>query len=381
MRFMRMLPLIVAMSALSLGASPGQAQTVTCATIYFGSGCNPVVSDAEQNTAMGSDALNPNTTGFNNTAVGDNSLVSNTNGNNNTASGTDTLTLNTTGNYNTAYGAGALYANTAGINNTAAGAGALTVNSTGNYNTASGYGALYNNTIGYGNTAVGVAALDLNRTGNYSTALGYHALVNSESGLGNIAVGPLAGQNITQGQLNIDIGSWGSADESQTIRIGLPQYHLRTYIAGITTTQVTGAQVVVTPSGQLGVLASSERYKTDIAPLASTTNKLLQLRPVRFHLKSDPNGAVQYGLIAEEVDKVYPELVIRDEAGKIQGVRYDELAPMLLNEMQKDHDAIVTLAAQHEADSAKLASMERQLAEVHAALVSLQSGDERVARR
>jgi hypothetical protein len=88
----------------------------------------------------------------------------------------------------------------------------------------------------------------------------------------------------------------------------------------------------VTSSGQLGVLASSERYKTAITPMGENTKKLEQLRPVSFHLKTDPKGAVQYGLIAEEVDKVYPELVIRDDTGKIQGVRYDELAPMLLNE-------------------------------------------------
>ena len=137
---------------------------------------------------------------------------------------------------------------------------------------------------------------------------------------------------------------------------------------------MTGAAVYVTSSGQLGVLASSERYKTGIASMGPATGKLDQLRPVTFHLKSEPGGVVQYGLIAEEVDHVYPELVIRDEAGRIQGVRYDELAPMLLNEVQKQQQM-------NSVQAAKIASLEQQLAGMQAVIAKLQPKDELVAQR
>jgi trimeric autotransporter adhesin len=341
-------------TALSLGAGVAQAQTATCVTLRGGTGCNPVVSDNLFNTAMGTNAFNPTTTGYINTA-----------------SGVSALRSNTTGAYNTASGNYALASNT-----------------TGNQNTASGSSALSSNTTGNNLTAIGYEALNSNTTGLYSTALGFQALNNSVAGLANIGVGPLAGKNIVQGQLNIDIGSWGTVDESNTIRIGLPQYHLKTYVAGIASTQLTGAQVVVTANGQLGVLASSERYKTDITSLRSSIGKLAMLRPVSFHLKTEPNGAIQYGLIAEEVDKVYPELVIRDNDGKIQGVRYDEVAPILLNEVQ-------ALSRQHEVDtlirdaqSAKIAVLEQKVAEVgdlkqqlSAVIQELQSRDKLVAQR
>ena len=113
---------------------------------------------------------------------------------------------------------------------------------------------------------------------------------------------------------------------------------------------MTGAAVYVTAAGQLGVLASSERYKTQVASMGSSTAKLKHLRPVTFHLRSDPQAGVQYGLIAEEVAKVYPELVIRGDKGQIEGVRYEELTPMLLNEIQRQQ--------------AQLRDMQQQLAEL-----------------
>jgi hypothetical protein len=164
------------------------------------------------------------------------------------------------------------------------------------------------------------------------------------------------------------------AIESGKIRIGTPGTHTATYIAGIESAKITGAAVYVTSSGQLGVLASSERYKTAIAPMGADTEKLQLLQPVSFHLKSDPKGAVQYGLVAEEVAKVYPELVIRDAGGTIQGVRYDELAPMLLNEVQKQQ-------RMNSVQVAKIALLERQLSGVQAALLKLQPKDELVAQR
>jgi hypothetical protein len=137
----------------------------------------------------------------------------------------------------------------------------------------------------------------------------------------------------------------------------------------------------VTSSGQLGVLASSERYKTDVTPMAGTTEKLQRLRPVTFHLKTQPNGALQYGLIAEEVDKVYPELVIRDEAGKIQGVRYDELAPMLLNEVQRQRAQLQQQAAQLQDTWQQLTDLKQLNQSMQAAISKLQARDERVALR
>jgi hypothetical protein len=192
------------------------------------------------------------------------------------------------------------------------------------------------------------------------------------------------------------------AAESEVIRIGTAGTQTKTFVAGIENSKVTGAAVYVTSSGQLGVLASSERYKTAIAPMGANTQKLQQLRPVTFHLKTDPEGAVQYGLIAEEVDKVYPELVIRDDQGKIQGVRYDELAPMLLNEMQKQQqklaaedatlklqaDKFAALTVKTEEQSAEIRGLKTQLAELNdltqelrAALPQVQSKDQLVAQR
>jgi endosialidase-like protein len=167
------------------------------------------------------------------------------------------------------------------------------------------------------------------------------------------------------------------AAESDTIRIGAATQKA-TFIAGIFGTPVTGSAVVVNANGKLGVTVSSERYKTAIAPMGSNTAKLGQLRPVTFHLKTDPHGALQYGLIAEEVAKVYPELVIRGEKGRIDGVRYDELAPMLLNEMQK----------RNAAQDSEIRNLKKQMAELkalnqvtQATLQNLQAKGELVAQR
>lgn len=336
-----------------------------------------VQSDTMANTAMGTAALQ--------------NIDLEESGCHNTASGAYALYSDTSGSYNTGTGLSSLFSNISGSNNTATGAEALYSSLTGGNNTANGFQSMYNNTSGSNNAAIGYQALYSNTTGSFNSALGYQALINSQSGLGNIGVGPFAGQNIAQGKFNIDIGSWGSADESNTIRIGLPKYHSTTYIAGITSSQVTGAQVYVTANGQLGVLASSERYKTEITTLAPASERLAQLRPVSFHLKTDPGGAIQYGLIAEEVNKVYPELVVRDKDGKMQGVRYDELAPILLNEMQRQQASIVSLTMQNGSQAAeiselkqqvtKLGELAREVAEMHSALAKLQTKDQLVARR
>jgi trimeric autotransporter adhesin len=323
------------------------------------------------NTASGSGALFYNTNGYNNTASGFYALLSNTTGYNNTAAGSYALQSNTTGYDNTAAGENALADNTTGDYNTAAGFYALFSNANGNYNNASGYYSLHSNTSGSQNSASGVQALYGNKTGNFNTASGTDALFSNTTGSTNIAEGYKAGYNLTTGSNNIDIGNFGAAAESSTIRIGTTSTQTKIFIAGIYGTSVTGSAVAVSSTGQLGVTVSSERFKTAIVPMGSDTARLEQLRPVSFRLKSDAKGTRQYGLIAEEVAKVYPELVLRDEKGRIDGVRYDELAPMLLNEMQKKNAA----------QDAKILALERQMADMHAALLKLQTKGERTAQR
>jgi hypothetical protein len=328
-----------------------------------------IVTSEAGNTAMGSNALAYNSIGIDNTAVGFAGLHSNASGNYNTASGSSALFFNTTGSYNSATGAYALYLNTTGDENTATGTNALQNNTIGGLNTAVGRNALISNGSGTGNTALGHDALYSNSDGDYNSAIGMEALYSNTNGAlnlafgqnalhsvttgsNNIAVGINAGYAVT-GSNNIDIGHTGAAGQNGVIHIGTSPHQTEVYIAGISTTKLTGAAVYVNSAGQLGVLASSERYKTAIEPMGTTTQRLNRLRPVSYHLKTDPNGAVQYGLIAEEVDKVYPELVIRDEAGNIQGVRYEELAPMLLSVVQQQN--------------ARLDALERQLSEMRKA--------------
>ena len=333
-----------------------------------------VSSDSSGNTAMGQNALLSLSSGADNTASGYGALYSNTTGNWNTASGYGALYANTTGSYNTAFGPDALFYNTTGSTNTAYGLVALLYNTTGNSNTASGYGALYanstgsdntasgsyalvDNTLGASNSAFGYAALHTNTTGNLNTAMGnnalYHnttgtdntavgrgALYDTTTGHNNMALGQAAGGYVTTGSNNIEIGNLGTAADNGLIRIGTQGAQTAAFLAGVSGAHVTGAAVYVTAGGQLGVLASSERYKTAVAPMGSSTKRVMQLRPVSFHLKTDPAGEVQYGLIAEEVARVYPELVIRDDKGRIEGVRYEELAPMLLNELQKQDNEL-----------------------------------------
>jgi len=286
------------------------------------------------NTALGLYALNANTQGYANTATGSRALALNTIGWENTANGYAALNLNTLGAQNTAIGANALVSNGIGNSNSAVGYAALQSNTSGINNTAFGVSALGSNTTGYGNAAQGYSALGANTTGIRNTAVGNGALIAS-TGSYNIALGWSSGYNLASGNNNIEIGNLGAINENGTIRIGSAGTHMATYIAGITGTQITGSAVYITASGQLGVLASSERYKTDVANMEPSARRLDQLRPVTFKLKSDPTGTVQYGLIAEEVARVYPELVIRNADGKIDGVRYEELTPLLLNVVQQ----------------------------------------------
>jgi len=350
-----------------------EENTTGSANSAFGMDALQDNTTGSNNTASGIYALEDNTTGSGNTASGGSALQGNTTGVGNTASGEYALEDNQNGNDNTATGYSALV-NSAGSYNTASGYEALYSNINGNYNSASGYFALHDNTTGQQNSASGVQAMYGNHTGNFNTASGTDALYSNTSGSSNIAEGYKAGYALTTGSNNIDIGNLGVAAESGTIRIGTTSTHTATYIAGISGTSVTGSAVVVSSTGQLGVTVSSERYKMAIAPMGSYTAKLTQLRPVTFHLKTDPGGALQSGLIAEEVAKVYPELVIRDEKGRIDGVRYDELAPMLLNEVQKQQQ-------KNDAQDAEIHALKQQLTQVLAALLKIQGKSERVAQR
>jgi hypothetical protein len=297
------------------------------------------------NTAEGQDALFSLTTGTYNTALGFDSLASDTAGAFNTALGAGTLAFNTA-DLNTATGAGALLNNTTGKENTANGAFALVSNTDCDFNTAIGNSALENNITGNTNTAIGDAALSINTTGVNNTAVGADALLGNLTGSGNIALGAGAGNLITTGNNNIDIGNLlGVTGDSATIRIGNVQ--TRTFIAGISGVPVTGTAVVADGSGQLGVAPSSRRFKEEIKPMDNESGTILALKPVTFHYKKEiePTGKSQFGLVAEEVEKVNPDLVVRDKEGRPYSVRYDQVNAMLLNEFLKEHHQMQDLKA------------------------------------
>jgi hypothetical protein len=321
-----------------------------------------VQSDDHQNTAMGTNALLSALGAASDTAAGYNALYFNTTGSANTAVGSFALYSNTQGSYNSVLGSNSLSSNTTGNGNSAFGNETLTNNTTGFYNTGIGTYVLTYSTGNY-NTATGASSLFANTTGSNNTAMGYQALASSTTGANNIAIGYFAG-NLLSGSQNIEIGNQGTAADNGTIRIGTSGSQKHVFIAGISTSQVTGSAVYITSAGKLGVLASSERYKTAVSPMGDTSEKLQQLRPVTFHLKTEPHGALQYGLIAEEVNRVYPDLVIRNEAGAVQGVRYDELAPLLLNELQKQQSRMALQAQQLLAQDRELRQLKQQVAQL-----------------
>ena len=309
------------------------------------------------NTATGVAALEDNTTGSNNTANGAHALIGNTTGNDNTATGFQALFVNT-GNQNTATGAFALQSNLTASNNTADGFQALLNNQTGKENTAVGESAFKNSTVD-SNTGVGFQVAFHNTTGTRNTAVGHHALSNNRTGSSNIALGLNAGGNLTTGSNNIDIGNGGVAGEANTIRIGGPQ--TRTFIKGISGAVVSGAAVVVNAGGQLGMAASSERFKDEIKPMDKASEGIFAFKPVTFRYKKDidPDSIPQFGLVAEEVEKVNPNLVVRDKEGKPYSVRYEQVNAMLLNEFLKEHKAFLEeqrKVAQQEATISQLKS-------------------------
>jgi hypothetical protein len=290
-------------------------------TVYSG-GSVLLHADGNANFFAGPNARNLAAICANNTAMGYCTLTNN-HANNNTAIGFLALSANTNGVHNTAIGVNALQNNLGGGANMASGGAALASNITGNNNTAAGDSALYSNTNGNFNTAIGYAALFDNTNGNYSIGLGFEA-----------------GMNVI-GSSNIDIGNFGVATDTNIIRIGSAQ--TGTFIAGISgATAASGVAVYVNPSGQLGTLTSSQRYKRDIRNMNDASDALLALHPVTFRYKPDidPAGIPQFGLVAEEVEKVNPDLVAHDGQGRPYTVRYEAVNAMLLNEFLKEHKKV-----------------------------------------
>jgi hypothetical protein len=291
-----------------------------------------LVGGGNYNTGVGAGTLVLNTADSN-TAVGAAAMLLNTAGTLNTAVGTDALVHNSNANQNTAVGAFALFSNQTGLN-TAVGYQALFANVGGLENTAMGDQALLDNTGGFFNVAVGGAALLGNVTGNDNTACGGGALTGS-TGDDNTAIGFQAGINATSGSNNVYIGSGmgGVAGESNAC-----------YIASIFgQTSANGMPVLINSLNKLGTTTSSKRFKDEIKPMDKASEALFALKPVSFRYKKeiDPVGVSQLGLVAEDVEKVNPDLVVRDKEGKPYSVRYDQVNAMLLNEFLKEHRAFV----------------------------------------
>lgn len=328
-------------------------------------GANTLLSNnsGHDNTATGFNALMNNTIGILNTAFGAFSLSANIDGKFNTALGGN-MEKNTSGSSNVAVGLSALDSNTTGNGNTATGINALFFNQTGSNNAATGGNALLNNTAS-NNAAAGAFALQNNTNGHDNTAQGFQSMNANVSGSNNVAVGSHAGANLTNGNNNIDLGAnvVGATGEANTIRIGKQGTQKSTLIAGIFGTAVNGSPVVVASNGKLGVATSSARFKEAVKPMDKTSESILALKPVSFRYKQDidPDRTPQFGLVAEEVEKVDPDLVVRDEEGKVMTVRYEAVNAMLLNEFLKEHHKV-------EQQARTIATLQKQVENLSAGL-------------
>ena len=347
------------------GVLPRAQAVITDPEDYFpngttgaGQGALLNLTEGQFNTAIGLLSLFSVLDGGFNTGVGAGALAFNT-ANNNTATGAAALLSNTEGSSNTANGAFALTSNTEGVQNTAIGLGALRNNNVGQANVANGWNALASNTVGNDNTAVGWDALGSNTTGGANTALGYGALFANTTGENNTAIGAFAGKGVSTADHVICIGSSGGDVNFSTWIDN---------IYGVTTQSGNTAPVVVSDGGQLGTVASSQRFKKDIATMDKASEAILSLRPVTFHYKSDARETSQFGLIAEEVAKVNPALVLPDKEGKPYTVRYDAVNAMLLNEFLKEHRKVEKLEAALRAVNERLAEQDEKIQKVAAEL-------------
>jgi uncharacterized coiled-coil protein SlyX len=332
-------------------------------------------TSGQYNTANGAFALLHNINGNSNTAIGRYALASNTSGYNNTGTGRDTLFANTDGAGNTANGTSALLNNTTGSYNTAIGMSALVTNTEGSRNTATGEGALFYNTTGGSNTATGSAALQNNTQGFGNVAVGDGALFNNTTGVRNVAVGRSAGFNAT-GDDNVFIGSdvFGVAGESN-----------HTYIRNINTTSVSGGGAdfvtVDLTTGLLGHASSSRRYKEEIKPMDDASETLFALKPVTFLYKKeiDRSQTLQYGLVAEDVAQVNPNLAIRDGKGQIESVHYSAINAMLLNEFLKEHKKVEGQEARITELSSNATKQDAIITELKSTIAQQQNGMELLA--
>ncbi|MBV9506432.1 MAG: tail fiber domain-containing protein [Acidobacteriia bacterium] len=292
---------------------------------------------------------------------------------NNFAAGASALTGNSTGTSNTAVGNLALTNNSSGVANTGIGPGALQLNVSGNYNTGVGQAALQFST-GSANTGVGSLSLNQEVSGSNNTAIGAGSLEALQTGTGNTGIGFNAGGYLTSGSNNIYIGNLGTAGENGTLRIGTAGTQTSLYLAGVTASSLPNGAPLVwdTTTNQVGYTSSSRRYKEDIADMGEVTSGLMQLRPVTFRYRqpsTDGSKPVQYGLIAEEVEEIYPDLVAHSADGQVETVKYQVLDSMLLNEVQRQHreigaqrDQIRGLEQQNQMLQDRLARLEAAIA-------------------
>jgi hypothetical protein len=341
------------------------------------------LNGAADNTAVGTGAMLLNISGHDNTAYGTDALLHNNSGNFNNAVGAFALFNNIDGSFNNAFGEDALNANIHGAANTAIGDLALANNDVtgaglGSVNTAVGAGALFNNTDGNSNNAVGFNALGANEDGLFNNAIGFGAMADNLSGAGNVAIGDSAGAGV-EGDFNIYIGfaagpapSPSPVPESETIRIG-DVFNTACYIGGIDGATVdpgTGTAVFVDADGKLGTVVSSKRFKEDIKAMDKASEAIEALQPVTYHYKKqlDPRGIQQFGLIAEDVAKVNPNLVVRDRNGDIKTVRYEAVNAMLLNEFLKEHKKVEALERGMEVLTTQLKEQAAQIQKVSAQL-------------
>ena len=350
------------------------------------------------NTAIGYQALYNTTTGTENTAVGNQALLQNTTGGANTGVGLFALANNTTGTFSVAVGDDALVGNTTGGGSVAVGYSALSTIETSFGDVAVGFGAMGSGTAGDYNTAVGNVAMAFSN-GSENTALGDGAMnrangssnvaIGRSAGLNmagdnNVVIGLYAGQNLTTGANNIEIGHEGMARDANMIRLGDPGTQKKTFIAGISGTTVpNGVAVMVTSKGQLGVATSSARYKEKIQPMAQSSEAILSLKPVTFRYKKelDPESIPQFGLVAEDVAKVDPDLVAKDEQGKPYTVRYEAVNAMLLNEFLKEHRKGEEREAMLEALNATVAEQQKEIGALTASLKKQAAQIQKVSAR
>ena len=353
-----------------------------------GSGVLVNLTNGIWNTGTGFQALNHLTGGNQNTATGLRALFSDTSGGFNTATGVYSLFSNTIGFFNSATGAYSLANNTEGNGNTANGYSALYYNTEGQYNTATGFGALYKNTEGTTNTANGYETLYFNTAGA-NTATGYQALISNTTGVGNTANGLLALHNNSTGDHNTALGI-GAGNlvftASNVIAIGTPGANVSDscYIGQIFgATSSGGTAVFITSDGKLGTTTSARRFKEEIKPMEQASEALFALKPVTFRYKKgiDPQGIPQFGLVAEDVEAVNPDLVVRDKEGKVNTVRYEAVNAMLLNEFLKEHRKVEEQSRKVQEQEATIAELKSRVAKQEATIAGQQAGMQAVTAR